>query len=137
VSRTEVCAAFRTEVCAVSRTEVCAASRTEVCAAYRTEVCAASRTEVCAASPTEVCAVSRLHITRVAVHVMPMETQRNETCLHPKFHTPKMYPDRLCGLVVRVCGCKPQGSWVRLPVLPDFVSNIGSGTGCTQLHEDK
>jgi hypothetical protein len=40
--------------------------------------------------------------------------------------------DRLCGLVVRLPGCRPRGLWFNSPALPDFLSSSGSGTGSTQ-----
>jgi hypothetical protein len=39
--------------------------------------------------------------------------------------------DRLCGLVVRVPGCRHR-SLVRIPALPDFLRSSGSETGSTQ-----
>jgi hypothetical protein len=42
-----------------------------------------------------------------------------------------VFADRLCGLVIRVPGCK-QRSRVRFPALLNFVRNKGSGTGSTQ-----
>jgi hypothetical protein len=42
--------------------------------------------------------------------------------------------DRLCGLVVRVPGCRSRDP-VRFPELPDFLRSSGSGTGFTQPRE--
>jgi hypothetical protein len=43
--------------------------------------------------------------------------------------------DRLCGLVVRVSGCRCRGPGFDSPALPDFLRSSGSGTGSTQPRE--
>jgi len=45
--------------------------------------------------------------------------------------------DRLCGLVVRVCGYRYRGPEFDPLALPDFLSSSGSGTGSTQPREVK
>jgi hypothetical protein len=45
--------------------------------------------------------------------------------------------DRPNDVVVRLPGCRPKGPGVRFPMLPDFLSSSGSGTGSTLPREDK